>query len=260
VTGGSVPEPRWRLRISYKKTGRPSYISHLDFVRLFERAARRAGLPLAFSGGYSPAPRIAYGWPLPVGMPGLAEYADIELTERVDPEAAAESLNRAFPEGIRVRDARYVSPHGASLMAELNAAAYVLRIPSLGRSLDQWREAASEVMARDRLEVVRERAGEPGGARSGRSSAGGKVMRKTVDVRPLILRVEVREVAPDGKVVVFTELSLGDKGVGRPQEVAALLQTALCKSCPLETVRDDEPDPMPGLEGLEIVRLGLRKV
>jgi len=152
-------ETRWRLRVCYSISGRLRFISHLDFVRTFERAVRRTGLPVALSEGYSPAPRIAYGWPRPVGTAGLGEYLDIELHSRVAPEKAARLLTLMLPEGVRVRDARYISPHGPSLMAELDTASYVVRLPSAGLSPDEWREAAERLLARESLEVVRERGG-----------------------------------------------------------------------------------------------------
>ncbi len=283
-----TPPVRWRLRICYAKTGRPRFISHLDFVRLFERAAGRAGLPLAYSEGYSPAPRIAYGWPLQVGLTGLAEYLDVELTERVPPEKVVESLNQALPDGIEVRDARYVMPHGPSLMAEFNTGSYVAHCPARGRSLGEWREAAARLLARPHLDLVRERgtvgagqsagpaAGQggaaggwtedgPGGAPGGRpperkSAPFGEVKRKVVDVRPLIRRLEVREVTPDDRVVVFMELALGEKGSGRPEEVMALLLDELPGATgeapggpPVAGARE-----LPRPEGLTAVRLGLR--
>lgn len=267
----SVPT-RWRLRICYAKTGRPRFISHLDFVRLFERASRRAGLPLAFSEGFSPAPKISYGWPLQVGMSGLAEYVDVELTQRVPPEKVIESLSRGLPEGIEVRDARYVSPHGPSLMAEFNTGSYVAHCPALGRGLEEWREAARRLLSRTRLEVVRERGGATGGGSGPRA---GEVKRKIVDVRPLIRRLEVREVTSNGRAVVFMELELGEKGCGRPDEVVALLGAELTGSgAAAATAADrgggtgagaaaragagtDQARELSRPEGLTVVRLGL---
>jgi len=225
--------PRWRLRVCYSISGRLRFISHLDFIRTFERAVRRAGLPVALSQGYSPAPRIAYGWPLPVGTAGLAEYVDVELRRRVSPEEAAESLNQALPEDIRVRDARYVSPHGPSLMAELDTAAYLVRVPAAGLDLGDWRRAAERLLARRSLEVVRERGG--GGGKPAR--------RRVVDTRPLIRSLEVREMA-GGEIIVFMELAHSDRGTARPEEVTALLAG--------EAGREAAASPA------SVVRLGLR--
>ncbi len=237
MTAGSPVHgsPRWRLRLCFSKTGRLRFISHLDFIRAFERAVRRAGLPVSMSEGFSPAPRIAYGWPLPVGMAGLGEYLDMELKRRVPPEEVAGRLNRSLPEGLTVHDARYVTPHGPSLMSELDTGTYLVRVSAGGRSLGEWREAAARLLGRDRLEVTRERGG----------AGDGPVRAKVVDVRPLVRRLEAREVAGD-EVVLYMELALTGHGVGRPEEVAALLW------------RELGLDPGAGPGQVSAVRLGLR--
>ncbi|MCL6581262.1 MAG: TIGR03936 family radical SAM-associated protein [Firmicutes bacterium] len=229
--------PRWRLRLCLSRTGRVRFISHLDFVRLFERAVRRAGLPVVLSEGYSPAPRIAYGWPLPLGMEALSEYVDVELTARVPPDDASARLARALPEGFAVRDARYVNPHGPSLMAEFDTAVYIIRLPGREKDLGEWREAAHRLLASPRLEVVRERG--PAGVRE----------TKRLDLRPFIRRLEVRGEAPGGRVEVLAELALGDGGTARPEEVAALLAAGVQGEVP----SGERP------EGLETVRVGFRR-
>lgn len=246
---------RWRLRLCYAKTGRPRFISHLDFIRLFERAARRAGLPLAFSEGFSPAPRIAYGWPLPVGMSGLGEYVDVELKERVAPERVVADLNRTLPQGLEVREARYLSPHGPSLMAEFDTGSYMIHLPDRGRGLDEWREAAAALLSRSRLEVTREK-GSASGQAGGAGQTGAPAQRKVVDVRRLIRRLEVRELAAGGRVAVFVELVLGDRGAGRPDEVAALLVGELVAPGGSDA---GSAGVLPRPEGLTVVRLGFRR-
>ena len=244
MTAGNVPATRWRLRVCYTKTGRPRFISHLDFIRLFERTARRVGLPLSYSEGFSPAPRIAYGWPLPVGLSGMAEYVDVELSSRVAPEEVVARLNRALPEGIQARDARYISPHGPSLMSEFDTGSYVAHLPAAGRDLEEWRAAATRLLARPKLEVTRERGGP-----AGRGGGDRGVQIKVVDARPLIRRLEVKELSPDGRVVVLMELALGDKGAGRPDEVAGLLVAEFAG----DRVSVTRP------EGMMVARLGLRR-
>ncbi len=228
---------RYRLRVCFSKTGRLRYISHLDFIRAFERAVRRSGLPVAYTEGFSPAPRIAYGWPLPVGTAGLAEYLDIELMERVDPGEAVVRLGRALPRGLEVRDARYVSPRGPALMVEFDTASYLVRVPSGLRGPEEWRGAVERLLARPTLEVTREKepAGSPGKGRRAR----------VVDLRPLVRRLRVRG-AEDGWVTLFMELALSEKGTARPEEVAGLLREAV-----------GEGPAEPG--SVTAVRLGLRR-
>lgn len=230
---------RWRLRVCFSKTGRMRFLSHLDFVRAFERATRRAGLPVALSEGFSPAPKIAYGWPLPVGMAGLAEYLDMELTSRVPPETVQAALNDQLPDGFEVREAFYLSPHGPSVMAEMNRGAYTATADAEGFGLEDWRDAARRALAQERLELVRERGG----------TDGRPVKRKAVDVRPVIDRLEVRSVA-DGRVKVFMELVLGERGAARPEEVVGFLRMGL---------PGGRTGAGPDTSGVASVRLGLRR-
>ncbi len=213
-------------------------------------------MPLSYSEGFSPAPRIAYGWPLPVGMSGIGEYVDIELRDRVTPEKAVDDLNRVLPPGLEIREARYVTPHGQSLMADFDTGSYMAHLPSGAFSLEDWRKAAETVLGRQRLEVVREKGG--GAAHPGRPAE-----RKVVDIRPLIRRLEPREVTADGRVAIFMELALGDRGAGRPEEVAALL-AAEARSGGGNLAGPGEETAargtLPRPEGLAVVRLGFRRM
>ena len=111
-------------RLKYRKEGPASYISHLDLLRTFARAGRRAGLPLAFTQGFNPHPKISFAAPLGVGIAGVGEYADLELTEARETAELVEALNRALPEGLRVSEARLSEAQAKSLMALVDRATY----------------------------------------------------------------------------------------------------------------------------------------
>lgn len=91
-----------RLRLVYAKRGRLRFASHRDFQRAFERAIRRAGIPIAFSAGFSPHPRISYANAAPTGIASEAEYLEIGLTRPVSPAAVRDALDAALPEGMDV--------------------------------------------------------------------------------------------------------------------------------------------------------------
>lgn len=93
-----------RLRIRYTKSGRMRFASHRDFQRALERAVRRADLPIAFSGGFSPHPRISYANAAPTGAASEAEYVELGMRESVDPAAVPGLLSAALPEGFAVRE------------------------------------------------------------------------------------------------------------------------------------------------------------
>ena len=80
------PPPVQRLRVRYAKRGRARFTSHRDFGRAFERALRRAGVPMAYSSGFSPHPRISYANASPTGAASEAEYLEIGLASACDPD------------------------------------------------------------------------------------------------------------------------------------------------------------------------------
>lgn len=92
--------PVQRLRVRYAKRGRLRFTSHRDFSRAFERAVFRARVPMAYSSGFNPHPRISYAGAAPTGSASEAEYLEIALAERVDPAAVFTSLDEALPDGL----------------------------------------------------------------------------------------------------------------------------------------------------------------
>ena len=94
--------PVQRLRVRYAKRGRLRFTSHRDFSRAFERALVRARIPMAYSSGFNPHPRISYAGASPTGAASEAEYLEIGLAETVDPDRLADDLDRALPDGLDV--------------------------------------------------------------------------------------------------------------------------------------------------------------
>jgi radical SAM-linked protein len=100
---GPPPEPAvQRLRLRYAKRGRLRFASHRDFQRSFERALRRADVPMAYSAGFSPHPRISYANAAPTGAASEAEYLEIAVTQRCDPARVRAALDEALPPGLDV--------------------------------------------------------------------------------------------------------------------------------------------------------------
>ena len=104
--------PVQRLRVKYAKRGRARFASHRDFARAFERALRRASVPMAYTSGFSPHPRISYANAAPTGAASEAEYLEIGLAETADPERVRAGLDAALPDGLDIV-AVVVAPAGA---------------------------------------------------------------------------------------------------------------------------------------------------
>lgn len=132
----------------YEKVGPARFISHLDLLRTFGRAARRAGLPLAFTQGFNPHPKITFAAPLAVGISGEAEFADLELTEKIPAPFVARALSDALPEGLRVLEVRQLKGAGPALMAMVRSASYRVEAKTCGPV------TAGELKDADRKSVV----------------------------------------------------------------------------------------------------------
>jgi radical SAM-linked protein len=104
------PPPVQWLRVKYAKRGRARFTSHRDFGRAFERALRRAGVPMAYSSGFSPHPRISYPSASPTGAASEAEYLQIGLAAACDPDKVLAALDAALPPGLDVVDVAAVRP------------------------------------------------------------------------------------------------------------------------------------------------------
>jgi radical SAM-linked protein len=108
--------PVQRLRIRYAKRGRLRFTSHRDFSRAFERAVFRARIPMAYSSGFNPHPRISYAGAAPTGAASEAEYLEIGLAEVVEPGRVGEALGEALPDGL---DLVSVVESGGGSLADL---------------------------------------------------------------------------------------------------------------------------------------------
>lgn len=101
-------QANFRLRAYFRKSGRCSMLSHLEVARALERAVRRAGLPYAISQGFSPHMKIAFGAALPVGVGGLRECFDLQMTRYIAPEKVADALAEASVPDLMVLSCEYI--------------------------------------------------------------------------------------------------------------------------------------------------------
>jgi radical SAM-linked protein len=140
-----------KLRVRYAKRGRLRFSSTRDFQRALERALRRAGVPMAFSAGFHPHPKISYANAAPTGTASEAEYFEISVTERVDTESLRAALDEALPDGLDVLEVVEAAP--GALADRLQASDWVLEFR--GVPLPELEAAAGSLLARDRVEVTR---------------------------------------------------------------------------------------------------------
>ena len=121
-TDGTIERgERIRVRIRFSKTGKIRWTSHRDLARMWERAFRRTNLPLAYSSGFSPRPKVSFGLALPTGYESVAEYIDVELVGTVDVATLPLRLSAALPEGVDTTAAEVIPATAPSLQEEVTA-------------------------------------------------------------------------------------------------------------------------------------------
>ncbi|MGW5425517.1 TIGR03936 family radical SAM-associated protein [Streptomyces sp. NPDC003943] len=140
-----------RIRLRYTKRGRLRFTSHRDFQRAFERALRRAEVPMAYSAGFTPHPKVSYANAAPTGTGSEAEYLEIALTEQRDPETLRALLDESMPTGLDIVDA--VEARTSGLADRLTASVWELRLD--GVTVDDANKAVEAFLAAETVEVQR---------------------------------------------------------------------------------------------------------
>lgn len=194
--------------ITFEKGESVRWLGHLDILRTFERAIRRAELPIAFSTGFNPRERIAFANALSTGVTGAAELATIEFTDPVKPTTIVDSLNEKLPPGIQLHSAEEIPEVGSRDLLNSYSRAEIRVTCACGPSttLESANEAAASLLSRTQIPIEREREG--------------KV--KTMDIRPLIHSIEAAELAGD-RITFNMILALGSEGTAKPAEIIGLL-------------------------------------
>ena len=185
-----------RIRITFIKAGALRYTGHLDLHRVWERAARRAALPLAYSQGFHPQPKMNMAAALPLGFSSRCEVLDMRLERDISLEDLPARLNGTLPPGLQVVDVQQVDERAPALQTQVRSAEYQVTLtepmdpPELQQRIDSLTESKT---------LPRERRG------------------KMYDLRPLI---EGLDLIGDGQGArLFMRLAAREGATGRPEEV-----------------------------------------
>ena len=174
-----------KARIKFRKFGVMKFIGHLDVMRFFQKAMRRAQIPIALSEGYSPHMIMSFAQPLGVGITSDGEYMDVELKAPIASDEAVERLNKAMVEGVEVVSFREISDDKkASGMTIVAAADYKVTLLASSRTSevtedipDRWIEKTEEFMGLPEIVVMKKK----------------KRSEKEVDIKPMIYKMEACE-------------------------------------------------------------------
>lgn len=184
---------RTRVRLRYSKLGKVRFTSHRDTARIFERALRRAALPVAYTEGYAPRPKVSFGLALSTGHESLGEYLDVDLDAQpgdIDVESLPARLDPTLPVGFTVQGAAVVEPGSPSLQEAVVACTWRLEVEGAGP--DAVGAAVERVLDAGQLVVTRERKG-----RSDRRESGDPG-ESAEDLRPALLDLALVGPTPSG--------------------------------------------------------------
>ena len=182
------------LRVRYTKLGKIRFIGHRDVARIWERSLRKASIPVLYSQGFSPHPRISFGLALPTGFESEAEYVDVYLGEDFfmdgfDERIIQENINRALPAGMDSLAVGIVATSGDSLQELVDACLWKVRVS--GVNFEEFKEIRENLFSSDSLIIERERKG--------------KIL--VEDVRSQVHSMEITEEHIDGVTTVsYTHL------------------------------------------------------
>ncbi len=194
-----------RLRVRFHRLKELKYISHLDIMRMWQRAFRRADITLAYSEGFNPQPRISLAAPLAIGVTSQAELMDAYLSKWVSPHNLAVAVNRQLPPGIEILQVSPVPLTQPSLQSLVRFAEYTVEVASR-KDEQEVRQALDELLARDKLPWQHQRDTGP----------------RHYDLRRLVDGLSLAGCAR-GRCVINMRLRCDSSGSGRPEQVALAL-------------------------------------
>src|SRR5262245_15745069 len=201
-----------KLRIRFRKRGDLRFLSHHDLMRAFERMLRRAELPFRSTSGFHPKPRVVFALSLPLGVVGLDEAVEIELTEEMPPEDVLSRLRSQAPAGLEFVSARRIPPNATGQVVRA-----VYRLPVPPDRIADLAERCSALLAQDEISVQRTHP-QP----------------KRVDIRPYLLglgvsapaaqaRDDVNPLACASGAYLMLDLRVTQTGSARADELIELL-------------------------------------
>ena len=203
------------VRVKFKKIGNLQYISHLDLVRTMHKVIVRAGLPLWYTEGFNPKPKMIFAAPLSIGTESVCEFMDIRLTERMDPCEVVKRLNENMTFEMQATEAYYPE----TKFTDLKWLSYSMVIDTAGAN-SSLADSCNKALSAERLEILK-------------NTKSGEAL---VDIRPL---VKSAEVSFDGvKLRVSCVLSADPSSFLNPEYVVKLLREK-CGILSCENISDE---------------------
>lgn len=196
-----------KVRFRYSKLGKLRWTSQRDMARMWERALRKAAVPVAYTSGFSPRPKLSFGLALPTGCESVAEFLDVELATPVAAHEISDRLKGHFPTGVEITASAALEDGRGSLQQDVTSCAWEIQVPGVEhRALERLVDAA---LGAQSLPVRRERKGRE----------------EDDDLRPAVRELVVCATV-EGCCLLLAELSTRPRGV-RPSELGRALRIEL---------------------------------
>jgi len=220
-----VTENKTLIRFNFEKIDKTKFISHLGLIRIMERAVRFTGLPVAFSQGFNPKPKIALGPPLSSGIESYSEWGDIVMARTVDTEVFHKEINRFLPEGMKVLKCSIIPLKSPALNAMIKIGVYSIECSG-------EKDKIEDFLKQDEILFKKVR----------------KKGTKTIDIKPLIKKLEIREVNND-KISMELWINMEEGGTIKPQEVIKVMNDfginlSIEKICRIKLLSVDGKSPL----------------
>lgn len=144
-----------KIRIKFEKTGVMKFIGHLDIMRYFQKAMRRAEIDIAYSGGYSPHQIMSFASPLGIGLTSEGEYLDIEINSEITSKEAVDRLNAVMADGVHIISFRELSDSSKNAMSLVAAADYEITFIEGKEPSANWKEALMEFYHQEEITILK---------------------------------------------------------------------------------------------------------
>lgn len=208
-----------KIRIKFKKFGTMKFIGHLDVMRYFQKAIRRADADICYSGGFSPHQVMSFAAPLGVGITSSGEYVDIEVNSTQDSGTMIRRLNQVMSEGFEIVSYRELPDTAANAMSIVAAADYTVSFRPGYEPEDmeagEWFEALVEFYKRPEVPVTKK-------TKKGQTE---------LDIKPLVYELRTAG-TEDGKAALFMKISTGSASNIKPDLVLDAYYSHLGKERP----------------------------
>lgn len=192
-----------KIRGKFIKEKHLKYIGHLDMMRLFDRAFRRSNIPILYSQGFNPQPKISFATALPLGVESYGEYFDVELKEKMDIIKFVHNLNNELPDCIKILKAVYVEDK-KSVMALIRWSTYIAEVKLINKmSKQELIKQIEYFMNLEEILITKEK------------HKKGRTKKTQTDIRELIKKLDILDY--DNKKIIFkTTLKTGSEGNLKP--------------------------------------------